>query len=152
MADGPVTGWLIGLGLFIAATASGATIYLAGVIERGGSVWRNLCSMPVFAAIGIGIALGNAVGVIEALCGIGSPFVRTPKYRATARRISRRRFRLIALPADRRQSLAEITFAGYLTLGIVIALVTTHGLATLPFLLMFAGGYWYVGLTSLNLR
>jgi len=151
-AGGPAWGWLFGLSLFILATASGTSFYIAGQIERRRPLLRDLLAMPVFTAIGIGIALSNARGVAEALLGIATPFVRTPKYHATSvdPRWRQRRSRL-ALPTPRTQIALELALAGYLTLAAAIAAQSPHGLATLPFLLIFAGGYWYVGLTSLNL-
>jgi len=152
-SDGPVWGWLLGLSLFVLATASGASFYMAGQIERRRPFLRDLLAMPVFTGIGIGIALSNARGVAEALVGFTTPFVRTPKYHATPVDTDwRKRHARIALPLPRTQIALELALAGYLTLAAgVAAAQSLHGLATLPFLLIFAGGYWYVGLTSLNL-
>jgi len=151
-ADGPVWGWLFGLTLFVLATASGASFYIAGQIERRRPILRDLLCMPIITGIGIGVALSNAWGVIEALIGRSTPFIRTPKYSATSGDSAWRARRRFALPVPHLQVSLEMLLAGYLTLGTAIACRSLHGLATVPFLAIFAGGYWYVALTSLNLR
>jgi hypothetical protein len=42
---------------------------------------RRLWSFPFLLIFGTGIALNNTKAIIEALCNVPSPFVRTPKYR-----------------------------------------------------------------------
>ena len=42
---------------------------------------KRIKYMPFLMATGIGLSVMNAKVVIEALCGVKSEFVRTPKYR-----------------------------------------------------------------------
>ncbi|HEX8098344.1 MAG TPA: glycosyltransferase family 2 protein, partial [Pyrinomonadaceae bacterium] len=58
------------------------------VLFYGSAVWylderrsRRLMHLPLVMAIGIGLAFSNARAVLEALFGVKSEFVRTPKYR-----------------------------------------------------------------------
>ncbi|MCA1849470.1 MAG: hypothetical protein LC672_00085, partial [Acidobacteria bacterium] len=85
--------------------------------------------------------------VLEALLGIKSEFVRTPKYRveqerdATWKRKKYRRKRGL-LP------LLELAFAAYFFLAILYA--AHMGLwGTVPFLCLFFFGYAYIGTMSL---
>src|SRR5699024_8096395 len=73
---------------------------------------------PVVIGLGIGLAVSNARAVVEALLGVKSEFVRTPKYRvedttdATWKRKKYKRKRGL-LP------LLELSFAVYFLLAIV---------------------------------
>jgi hypothetical protein len=98
-------------------------------------------------ALGIGLAFSNARAVVEALVGVKSEFVRTPKYRVeettdeTWKRKKYRRERGL-LP------LLELSFAVYFLLAIVYAV--RMGLwGTIPFLFLFFFGYGYIGMMSL---
>src|SRR5260370_31188875 len=83
-------GWFqmlyLDLPLFLAATCSVATFYM--VAERQlypRDWWRRLSYVPFLMATGIGLSIVNSKAVIEALLGIQSSFVRTPKYRVERR-------------------------------------------------------------------
>src|SRR4030095_2849625 len=58
------------------------------VLFYGSAVWYldekrspRLLHLPLVMALGIGVAFSNARAVLEALLGVKSEFVRTPKYR-----------------------------------------------------------------------
>ena len=152
--------------LFILATCSASTFFVFGQRELFGSNagWKALAYMPVLMGLGIGIGINNAKAVIEAIWSAikkrPSEFVRTPKYgvtgqsRRTWRKDSVFTFKRLALP------IVEIAFGCYM---ISCAWISVRyqcdlrpgpehdksGLASLPFLLVFAGGYFYVGFGSL---
>ncbi|HZK81193.1 MAG TPA: hypothetical protein VFC46_09010, partial [Humisphaera sp.] len=44
----------------------------------------------------------------------------------------------------------EIAFGVYMSVCILISLLYGFGYGTIPFLIMFAGGYFYVGFASLS--
>ncbi|MFQ5724412.1 MAG: cellulose synthase family protein, partial [Terriglobia bacterium] len=72
----------IDLPLFLAATCSVSSFYLVAQKELDPRGWkRNFLYVPVLMAVGIGVALRNARAVLEAIWGVESAFVRTPKYR-----------------------------------------------------------------------
>ncbi|MEJ7619126.1 MAG: glycosyltransferase family 2 protein, partial [Pyrinomonadaceae bacterium] len=81
---------------------------------------KRLLHLPLVMAIGIGLAFSNARAVFEALLGIKSEFVRTPKYRVEqasdetwkSKKYQRRRG---ILP------LLELSFALYFTLAVLYA-------------------------------
>lgn len=99
--------------------------------------------------LGIGLAFSNARAVIEALLGVKSEFVRTPKYRVEAgddaaawKRKQKYRRGRGWLP------LFELASAAYFMCAMLYA--AHMGLwATLPFLGLFCFGYAYVGTMSL---
>src|SRR5437588_2008040 len=124
------------------------------VLFYGSAVWylderrtRRLLHLPLVMAIGIGLAFSNARAVLEALFGVKSDFIRTPKYRveqttdATWKAKKYRRKRGL-LP------LLELSFAVYFLLAMLYA-VHMSLWGTLPFLALFLFGYGYMGTMSL---
>jgi cellulose synthase/poly-beta-1,6-N-acetylglucosamine synthase-like glycosyltransferase len=124
------------------------------VLFYGTAVWYlddrrtpRLLHLPLVMALGIGLAFSNARAVLEALLGVKTDFVRTPKYRvedtadATWKRKKYRRKRGL-LP------LLELSFAIYFLLAILYS-VRLHMWGTIPFLTLFFFGFGYMGLMSL---
>lgn len=111
------------------------------------SGYGRMFYLPLVMALGIGLAFSNARAVAEALLGIKTEFVRTPKYKvekgndATWKRKKYRRKRGL-LP------LLELAFAAYFALAISYA-VRMEMWGTIPFLLLFFFGYGYIGVMSL---
>lgn len=111
--------------------------------ERG---WR-LLHLPLVMGLGIGLAFSNARAVLEALVGVKSEFVRTPKYRVentNDESWKRKRYKRKHgwLP------LLELSFAVYFVLAIIYAL-RMHMWGPIAFLLLFCFGYGYMGTMSL---
>ena len=106
----------------------------------------RLLHLPLVMALGIGLAFSNARAVLEALFGIKTEFVRTPKYQveethdATWKRKKYKRKRGL-LP------LLELSFALYFLLAILYA-IKMHMWGTVPFLLLFFFGFGYMGVMS----
>jgi cellulose synthase/poly-beta-1,6-N-acetylglucosamine synthase-like glycosyltransferase len=124
------------------------------VLFYGSAVWYldqkrapRLLHLPLVMGLGIGLAFSNARAVLEALLGVKSEFVRTPKYRveettdATWKRKKYKRKRGL-LP------LLELSFAVYFLLAIAYS-ARLHMWGTIPFLLLFFFGFGYMGLMSL---
>jgi cellulose synthase/poly-beta-1,6-N-acetylglucosamine synthase-like glycosyltransferase len=106
----------------------------------------RLLHLPLVMALGIGLAFSNARAVIEALLGVKSEFVRTPKYKVeqgsdeTWKRKKYKRKRGL-LP------LLELAFSIYFLLAIYYAL-RLHMWGTVPFLVLFFVGFGYMGVMS----
>jgi cellulose synthase/poly-beta-1,6-N-acetylglucosamine synthase-like glycosyltransferase len=124
------------------------------VLFYGSAVWYldekrtpRLLHLPLVMGLGIGLAFSNARAVLEALIGVKSEFVRTPKYRveettdATWKRKKYKRKRGL-LP------LLELSFAFYFLLAIAYS-ARLHMWGTIPFLLLFFFGFGYMGVMSL---
>ncbi|HEV2835748.1 MAG TPA: glycosyltransferase [Pyrinomonadaceae bacterium] len=123
------------------------------VLFYGSAVWYldekrapRLLHLPLVMGLGIGLAFSNARAVLEALLGVKSEFVRTPKYRveettdATWKRKKYKRKRGL-LP------LLELAFAVYFLLAIAYS-ARLHMWGTIPFLLLFFFGFGYMGVMS----
>lgn len=124
------------------------------VLFYGTAVWYldkgrspRLLHLPLVMALGIGLAFSNARAVLEALLGVKTEFVRTPKYRVEVNQDEtwkRKKYRRKRgwLP------LFELGFAIYFLLAILYA-ARMHMWGTIPFLLLFFFGYGYMGTMSL---
>jgi cellulose synthase/poly-beta-1,6-N-acetylglucosamine synthase-like glycosyltransferase len=147
-------GWfqvlVIDLPLFLASTCSISSFYLAAERALYPKTWkRTFLYLPFVMAVGIGLSVRNARGVLEAIFNVKSEFVRTPKYRveATANATadwSKKTYRKSA----GLQPFAEVALGIYFLLAVVYAL-QNENYATVPFLLLFVWGYLYTGVMSL---
>ena len=130
-------GWfqmvVIDLPLFTASSFSIAVFYVMSQRELYPKSWKKtFYYLPFLMALGIGLTVTNTKAVLEALFGIKSPFVRTPKYRK----------RLKLAPW------IELLL-GFYFLAAIIYTFMNHNYFTAPFLILFVIGYWYTGLMSL---
>jgi cellulose synthase/poly-beta-1,6-N-acetylglucosamine synthase-like glycosyltransferase len=147
-------GWFqvlaIDLPLFLASTCSISSFYLAAERALYPKTWtRTFLYLPFVMAVGIGLSVRNAWGVLEAIFNVKSEFVRTPKYRVEAggngsADWAKKTYRKSAglLP------FAEVALGVYFLLAVIYAL-QNENYATVPFLLLFVWGYLYTGVMSL---
>ncbi len=151
--------------LFVLATCSASSFFVFGQRELFGreAGWKAVLYLPFLMALGVGMAINNAKAVFEAIWSSyhkkPSVFVRTPKYGSTGRgRNPNYRpqrvftFKKLLLP------LIEISFGIYMTSCLYISVrwacglfgqESMSGIGTVPFLLIFAGGFFYVGFSSI---
>jgi cellulose synthase/poly-beta-1,6-N-acetylglucosamine synthase-like glycosyltransferase len=144
-------GWfqmlLIDFPLFTASTFSIAVFYVMSQRELYPKNWKKtFYYLPFLMALGIGLTVTNTKAVMEALFGIKSAFVRTPKYRVALKgeksQAAKYRKRLKLAPWI--ELLAGCWFA-----WVIYYTFTNHNYFTAPFLILFVLGYWYTGLMSL---
>lgn len=147
-------GWfqvmVIDLPLFLASTCSISSFYLAAERAFYPKTWkRTFLYLPFVMATGIGLSVRNSFAVMEALFGIKTEFVRTPKYRVEA--------------GKRQSSWTGKKYrkgAGWMpfleiALGLYFAAAVIYGFqnenyATVPFFLLFVWGYFYTGAMSIG--
>jgi cellulose synthase/poly-beta-1,6-N-acetylglucosamine synthase-like glycosyltransferase len=133
--------------LFTASTFSIAVFYLASERVLYPKTWKKtFYYLPFLMAIGIGLTVTNTKAVMEALFGIKSAFVRTPKFRVAKKgeksQAAKYRKRLVLAPW------IELIIGGLFCWAIVF-IILRHNYFTVPFLILFVMGYWYTGLMSL---
>jgi cellulose synthase/poly-beta-1,6-N-acetylglucosamine synthase-like glycosyltransferase len=133
--------------LLFFSTVSVVLFYGTGVWYLDDRRTPRLLHLPLVMALGIGLAFSNARAVIEALMGIKSEFVRTPKYKVEGasdetwkRKKYKRKKGLLPL--------LELSFSAYFLLAILYA-AHMHLFGTIPFLCLFFFGYGYMGLMSI---
>ena len=144
-------GWfqmlLIDVPLFTASTFSIAVFYVVSQRILFPKNWmKTFFYLPLLMALGIGLTVTNTKAVMEALFGIKSAFVRTPKFRVAKKgeksQAAKYRKRLILAPW------IELLIGCYFFLAILYTF-SNHNYFTAPFLILFVIGYWYTGLMSL---
>jgi hypothetical protein len=153
--DKPFAKFLFGISLFVLATCSAGTFFVFAQRELFGNkaTWRSLLHMPMLMALGIGVCINNTKAVFEAIWSAikrrPTEFVRTQKYGVTGKDRNSFRaesvftFRPLMLP------ILEITFGVYMCSFVFISWYYKYARGSIPFLLIFAGGYLYVGFNSL---
>jgi hypothetical protein len=146
---------LFSLSLFVLATCSASTFFIVGQRELLGRMagWKTLLYLPLLMALGVGISLNNCLAVLGAIWGAirrkPSEFIRTPKYGVTG--IAKAAWQSASVWTLRKLSLPiiEIAFGCYMSSWIFISIYYHFCLQAVPFLGIFAGGYFYVGFNSL---
>ena len=153
-SGGPAQGWLrtmlLDVPIFLTASLSVAVFYICAQRELHPRTWmRQLLFLPCLLALGIGLSLNNARAVLEALINHKSDFTRTPKY--GIERKSQKWRSCKYRPLKSAVPVVELAFAIYFTYFVVFAIL--HGqFLSVPFLLMFQGGFLYVCLSSFASR
>src|ERR1700719_1667982 len=148
---GPQSGWirtfLIDIPIFLTASVSVAVFYVCAQRELHPRTWmKEMLLLPCLLALGIGLSLNNGRAVLEAIFNHKSDFTRTPKYGIERRSQSWRSCKYRALKST--LPFAELAFGIYFTYFVWFAI--SHGqFLSVPFLLMFRGGFFYVALSSL---
>ncbi|HEX4383255.1 MAG TPA: cellulose synthase family protein [Myxococcales bacterium] len=144
-------GWyevlVLDLPFFWTATMSVVVFYIASQREIGMPLWQRIKYLPFIMALGIGMCVNQSKAVIEALVGYETGFTRTPKMGLNGGRDKswvKKRYRTLLTA----QPLLELALGAYLTSAIYFAL--DKGVYfSLPFLLLFQWGFFYVGFVSL---
>jgi cellulose synthase/poly-beta-1,6-N-acetylglucosamine synthase-like glycosyltransferase len=138
--------------LFVIATCSASSFYVCCERELSRSWSDSLKYLPFLMALGVGIALNNALAAIEGFFGECGEFVRTPKF-GVQHQTDATWHRKVGFFGHKgtRQILAELLLAIYLTVCAVMCFTHAREKVTIgvPFLLIFMVGYWYVSLTSI---
>jgi hypothetical protein len=138
---------LIDVPLFAASTLSVAVFYALSQRELYPKTWmKSLIYLPMLMAIGIGLTVTNSKAVMEAVFGVKSAFVRTPKFRVTKKgeksQANKYRKRLLLAPW------IEMLLGAWF-LAAILYTFSNHNYFTAPFLILFVVGFWYTGLMSL---
>ena len=142
-----LTSKLFDASIFVLATISVFSFYVAAQAAIDCKWYRSLRFLPGLMALGVGLAVNNSRAVVEAAFSQESPFVRTPKYNVgneAAGTTKKRRYR----GNGHWLTWVEIGFGMYISIVMIQAL--SHQLWLMSaFLSIFAGGFFYVGISSL---
>src|SRR5580658_732291 len=133
----------IDLPLIMAAFWSISAFYVVAQRELYPKHWkRSILLLPVLMAVGVALTVVNTRAVLEALLGIRTGFVRTPKYAVGDKRMN------LENKKYRRKSgflpYIEIAVGTYFVAMIVFA-IDTYNFFSIPFLLLFVAGYYWAG-------
>lgn len=155
----PQSPWVLWyeLVLFIIGFGSTAAFYIVSQHQLLRGWWYGLRHVPTLMAVGIGIALNNAIAALDGFFGETGEFVRTPKFGDTVHAHRDWRTRLGAFQLKKNwQAWVELAMAVYLCACAVSLLLFEHWFErvsmALPFLLMFIIGYGYVSVQTFYTR
>ena len=140
--------------VFTLATISGSLFYIASQYELFRD-WRTVIKyLPFLIALGVGVSVSNTKALLEALSGKQSEFVRTPKFGAGTANFEQAR-RQNATRKSRRRLLPyiEAAMGAYMLVCVGLTLwLIPKGIMAVPFMLMFAVGFFYVSILSIQGR
>jgi hypothetical protein len=134
--------------LIVASFVSLAAFYVIAQRELNPKTWkRSILLLPMLMAVGVGLTLINTRAVLEALFGVKSGFVRTPKYAIEGTQQKR-----IVVKKYKRRSgwlpYFELAVGTYFLYMCWFAF-STFNYPTLPFLSLFVCGYYWAGFGTL---
>ena len=135
------------LPLIVASFWSISLFYVVAQRELYPKNWkRSIFMLPMLMAVGVGLTIINTRAVLEALFGVETSFVRTPKFAIGERpmKLENKQYRARSgwLPY------LEIAVGTYF-LGMVVFAITTFNFLSIPFLALFVFGYYWAGFTTL---
>jgi hypothetical protein len=139
---------LLDLPLMFLATFSVVSFYGTTILYLHPKEKWRLLLIPMAMAMGIGLVFSNTRAVLEALFGVQSSFVRTPKYNVEK---SNDNWTAVAAKYRRKKGwlpLLEAAFAIYFVIAVWYAW-RSNIYATVPFLMLFLLGYGYMAGMSL---
>jgi hypothetical protein len=143
-------GWfqmlLIDAPLIIASFWSLSAFYVMAQTELDAKRWkRAVLMLPFLMAAGVALTISNTRAVMEALFGVQTGFVRTPKFAIGDQKVK------MANTQYRRGSgwlpYLEIA-AGTYFLGMVAFAIDTYNFLSIPFLMLFVCGYFWAGFST----
>jgi len=139
---------LLDIPIFAAASLSSAVFYFCAQRTLYPKGWmKEMLLLPLLLGLGIGLALNNARAVLEAMFNHQSEFTRTPKYGIEGKTQKKKNSRYNPLKSF--LPFVELGFALYFTYFVVVAILHGQWLS-LPFLVLFQGGFGYVAVSSLG--
>jgi hypothetical protein len=139
---------LLDFPLIVASFWSISAFYVIAQRELHPKSWkRTFFFLPMLMAVGVGLTLINTRAVLEALFGVQSGFVRTPKYAIEGTQQKR-----MAVKKYKSRSgwlpYFELACGTYFLYMCYFA-VTTYNFPSLPFLGLFVAGYYWAGFGTL---
>ena len=144
---GPLQMVFLDLPLIIASFWSISAFYVLAYRELYPKHWkRSVYLLPLLMAVGVALTIINTRAVFEALVGIPSAFVRTPKYAIEGAPVN------LEHKKYRRKSgwlpYLEIAAGSYFFYMIAFA-IDSYNYFAVPFLALFTAGYYWAGFATL---
>jgi cellulose synthase/poly-beta-1,6-N-acetylglucosamine synthase-like glycosyltransferase len=127
--------------LFAISTGSVLLFYIEGQ-RFAGRPRPSLRELMAVLPIGIGISIRNSAAVLEGLAGRGGHFKRTPKHGASA---------TVSFERPPRVPVGELLLSGFFIAALVLFSIARQWVS-LPFVMLFLGGYAYVGIGAMRER
>jgi hypothetical protein len=150
---GPWQMLMLDLPLMAASFWSISAFYIVAQRELFPTTWkRSFFFLPALMAAGVALTLINCRAVLEALVGYQTAFARTPKMGADSAKA------VVPggpkpKPTEYRRRSGWLPFlelgAGSFFVWMILYAIDTYNFLAVPFLLLFVGGYYWAGLSTL---
>ena len=141
-------GILFGAATLLSIGTFGPTVfYLYSQKELYPDWGKRSFFLPVLMMIGTGIAITNTRAWLEAMMGIKSSFKRTPKYGISEKSDVLKERMKYKLPLDK-AVFFELFMGVYCLLCIYFGIITYKPFV-IPFMFLYAGGFFYVAFNSI---
>src|SRR5271165_1897532 len=145
-------GWMqmlfIDVPLIAASFWSISAFYVIAHRELYPKTWkRAFLFLPALMAAGVALTIINSRAVFEALVGYQTGFARTPKYAIGGQQ----KVQIQNIKYRRRSGwlpYAELAVGTYF-MGMVVFAIESYNFLAIPFLMLFVGGYYWAGCTTL---
>jgi cellulose synthase/poly-beta-1,6-N-acetylglucosamine synthase-like glycosyltransferase len=145
-------GWMqmifLDLPLIVASFWSISAFYLYSHRELYPKTWaRGIALIPALMAAGIALTISNTRAVLEALLGVQTSFMRTPKFAI----LQNQKVKLQSKKYRSRSGwlpYVELLVGCYFVYMIGFA-IETYNFLVIPFLLIFVAGYFWAGCSKL---
>ena len=138
--------WL-DLPIFAFASLSHAYFFMSGQKRLYGRMRDKLFILPALLATSIGLGVNNGRAVIEALIGHKTGFVRTPKVGNQSNKVTMKN--AYKTHSENWSTRLELTLGIIYTLFLIWAVTQSYWIV-IPFLTLFAVGFFYISILSLK--
>ncbi len=152
LEEGSTARAIFDMAVFTLATVSASVFYISSQYELFRD-WRSVLKyLPFLMALGIGICLSNTKALLEAIFGKRSEFVRTPKYGAGTAMYHTHKKAAEAARKPKRHILpyVEMAYGLYMAACAVASLMSVRSAMAAPFMIIFAVGFFYVSILSIQ--
>jgi hypothetical protein len=144
---------LFDMSLFLLATCSASAFYLASQREIFHHWHDKIKYLPFLMALGIGISVSNTLAALEGFFGKCGEFVRTPKFGVETSQDENWKKKMGSLNLKKSfVPFLELFLGLYMVGCLLMCLYFGTAPMSIPFLVLFAVGYFYVSFSSFHLH
>jgi cellulose synthase/poly-beta-1,6-N-acetylglucosamine synthase-like glycosyltransferase len=140
ISPGFFTGIAIIIGLMLLSVAAPNVLYITSQVTMYRDWFKRLAILPALMFVGVGIAISNSRAVLEALIGVESGFIRTPK--KGDKETKKYRVKMPVLPV------LEILMGMYCAISLGYFFDVQRWVIG-PFLGIYAAGFLFIGLLGI---
>ena len=145
--------FLFDISLFLLATCSASAFYMASQREIFRHWHDKIKYLPFLMALGIGISISNTIAAFEGFFGKCGEFVRTPKFGVETSQDHKWKQKMGAISIKKSiVPFIEMGFGFYMLGCILMCLHYGTAPMSVPFLVLFSIGYFYVSFSSFYLQ
>ena len=152
LLNGKVDFLLVPVALLLGSFVVLSIFYILTFVHREGSLSKGIRRFAFnfipFLAFSMGLSFHNSIAVIQGFLGKKTPFIRTPKFDLRKKKDSWKKHTYLS-KSLKPTVIVEVLLSLYFCFGLYLAL-HFQDISIIPFLLMQAGGYAMISLSSIR--